>query len=229
MKKIVIISLIVIVIFLGIACAPNLNLVSYPPVAINPIVVEGLQNFKINSQTPNEEYDIAMNGVIKQYNDAISVYQEKLFPTFDLIYRKTQEKDYDEINILITKTRTYNAEWFVSCLALQRAYEKLGEINKKTNNPVIKAKTDQLVDFGMKFVGKMFNAQNTTIKLLNMAEGYDKSRVERNLTYLTKENEQRYNNLYQNLHQSQENINKEGEVLLRFLVELNELLSKGGS
>ncbi|MDA8338008.1 MAG: hypothetical protein M0Z70_01750 [Nitrospiraceae bacterium] len=155
MRKIVLISSIVVVIFLGIACSPNL--VSYPPVAISPFVVEGLQNFKINSQTPNEKYRIAMNDVIKQHNDAISVYQEKLFPTFNLIYRKTQEKDYDEINILIAKTRAYNAEWFVSWLALQRAYEKLGEVNKKTNNSAIKAKTDQFVDFGMKWgrIGKV--------------------------------------------------------------------------
>lgn len=72
--------------------------------------------------------------------------------------------------------------------ALKNAYEKLSEANKKTNNPAIKTKTDQFVDFGREFVNKVLNLQNTIREFLNITEGYDKARVEMNLSFLTKEN-----------------------------------------
>lgn len=216
----------VAVMFLGIGCAPNL--VSYPPTAINPVVVEGLQNFKISSQMPNEEYGATIKSVAENSKTAILVYQQKLFPVFDQMHQKYEKKDYDGTNVLIAKARTYNAEWLDSYKALKNVFERLSEANKKTNNPAIKTKTDQFVDFGIGFVGRVLNTQNTIRELLDIIEGYDKARVEMNLSFLTKENEQKFNSLSQALHQSGGSLNKEGEILLQLLVELNELLNKGG-
>ena len=227
MKKIVLISLILAGLMVGtLSCAPNL--VSYPPTAINPVVIEGLQNFKISSQMPSEEYGVAFKSVIENSKNTVVVYQEKLFPLFNQMHQKYQKKDYDGTNILIAKSRGYNAEWLNSYKDLKSAFEKLSEANKKISNSVVKVKTDQYVDFGRKFVDSVLNTQNTTREFLDITEGYDKARVEMNLSYLTKENEQKFNNLSQNLHLSRENLNKEGETLLQLLIELNELLNKGG-
>jgi len=46
----------------------------------------------------------------------------------------------------------------------------------------------QSVDFGREFVNKVLNLQNTIREFLNITEGYDKARVEMNLSFLTKEN-----------------------------------------
>ncbi len=72
----------------------------------------------------------------------------------------------------------------------------------------------------------MFNIQNTIRKLLDITEGYDRARVEMNLSFLTKENEQKFNRLSQIIHQLGEKLNKEGEVLFQSGIELNELLNK---
>jgi predicted O-linked N-acetylglucosamine transferase (SPINDLY family) len=224
MKKFALIGLVLGLLAMG--CAPNL--VSYPPMAINQIVVEGLQNFKISSQMPSEEYGAAFKNVVENNKNTVVVYQEKLFPIFNQMHQKYQKKNYDGTNALIAKARGYNAKWLNSYKDLKSAFEKLSEVNKKTNNPTIKTKTDQLVDFGIGFVGRVLNAQNTTREFLDIVEGYDRARVEMNLSYLTKENEQRFNRLSQSLHESDEKLNKEAEVLFRLLVELNELLIKGG-
>lgn len=223
MKKIVLIVLFAVL--LG-GCA--LNLVSYPPTAINPAVVEGLQNFKISSQMPSEEYGIALKNVVERQKNTVLIYHEKLFPFFSQMYQRYQNKDYDGTNVFIAKARAYNAESFNSYKALKNAFEELSEANKKTNNLAIKTKTNQFVDFGKKFVDETLNTENTVHDLWNMVEGYNKARVERNLSFLTKENEQRFNSLSRNLHESDEKLNKEAEAFFQLLVELNELLSKGG-
>lgn len=226
MKRFLLIGLMVVVMFLGIGCAPNL--VFYPPIAINPIVVEGLQNFRISSQVPSEEYGIAFKNVIERNKNAVLVYHEKLFPFFSQEYQRFQKKDYDGISAFIAKARVYNAESFNSYRALKSALEELSEVNKKINDSAIKTKTGQVVDFGKEIVDRMLNIQNTTRKLWDVFEGYDRARVKKNLSFLTKENEQRFNQLSQSLHESNEKLNKEAEVLFRLFIELNELLSKGG-
>jgi len=208
------------------ACAPNL--VSYPPTAINPATIEGWRELRLSSQAPSEEYGSAMKTVVEQFRGTISIYQKKLFPVFNQMHQKYQKKDYSGTNILIAKARAYNAEWVNSYSALKSAYEKLSEANNNLNNSAIKAKTDQFVDFGKELVDRVLNFQSKLRELLDMTEGYDKARVERNLSYLTKENEQKFNNLSQNLYQSGEDFNKKLEVLFQLLVELNELLNKGG-
>lgn len=221
--------LILVGLMIGLAgCAPNLDLVSYPPTAINPSVVEGFQNFKLSSQMPSEEYGIALKNVIEHNKSTILVYQEKLFPLFEQMYQKSQKKNYAGTDVLIAKARGYNAEWSILHLALKNAYEKLGEANKNIDNPTIKAKTDQLVDFGKKFVEEVLDTINTLGEFLDIVEGYDKARVEWNLSFLTKENEQKFNRLSQALHRSGERLNNEAEILGRLAIELNELLNKGG-
>lgn len=186
MKRIVLVG--IFWVFVGLlGCAPNL--VSYPPTAINPIVVEGLQDFKLSSQMPNEEYGIALKSVIEHNKNAILVYQQKLFPIFNQMHQKYQKKDYDGINALIAKGRAYNAEWLISYKALKSVFEGLSEANNKTGNSAIKAKTEQVVDLGKKFVKGVFDTQNALREFLDITEGYDKARVEWNLSYLTKENE----------------------------------------
>lgn len=224
MKRIVLIG--IFWVFVGLlGCAPNL--VSYPPTAINPVIVEGLQDFKLSSQMPNEEYGVALKSVIEHNKNAILVYQQKLFPIFNQMHQKYQKKDYDGINALIAKGRAYNAEWLISYKALKSVFEGLSEANNKTGNSAIKAKTEQVVDLGKKFVKGVFDTQNALREFLDITEGYDKARVEWNLSYLTKENEQKFNSLSQSLNQSGERLNKEEEILLQFFVELNELLNKG--
>jgi len=226
MKRFLLIGLMAIVMFLGIGCAPNL--VFYPPTAINPIIVEGLQNFKISSQVPSEKYGIALKNVIEHNKNAVLVYHEKLFPFFSQGYQRFQKKDYDGTSAFIAKARVYNAKSFNSCKALKSALEELSEVNKKINDSAIKTKTGQVVDFGKEIVDRMLNAQNANRKLWDIFEGYDKARVEMNLSFLTKENEQKFNQLSQGIHESDEKLNKEAEVLFQLFIELNGLLSKGG-
>lgn len=226
MKKLFILVGLMVGVLVMVGCAPNL--ISYPPTAINPSVVEGFQNFKLSSQMPNEEYGIALKSVIEHTSGTILIYQEKLFPVFNQMHQKYQKRDYDGVNVLIAKARGYNAEWYNSFLALKNALEKLSEVNKKVDNSAIKAKTEQLVDFGKSFVDEVLSTQNAIRELLDIVEGYDKARVEMNLSYLTKENEQRFNNLSQNLHLSGEHLNEQVKVLFQLLVEFNDLLSKEG-
>lgn len=223
MKKIVLIGILIFGL-LAAGCAPNL--VSYPPTAISPSVVEGLQNFKLGSQMPSEEYGVALKSVIESNKNTVVFYQQKLFPIFNRMHKKYEKKDYDGTNVLIAKARGYNAEWTNSYKALKSSFEGLSEANKKTSNPAIKAKTDQIVDLGKRFVNEVLNTQNTMREFLNIVEGYDKARVEKNLSFLTKENEQRFNQLSQALHQSGDELNKKGGYLLRRTIDLNELLNK---
>ncbi|OIO65005.1 hypothetical protein AUJ30_01660 [Candidatus Wolfebacteria bacterium CG1_02_39_135] len=226
MKKLFLILILAELLVMVGACAPNL--VSYPPTAINPVIVERLQNFKISSQMPSEEYGVVFKSVVERNKNAILVYQEKLFPVFEKMHQKYQKKDYEGTDALIAKAKGYNAEWFNSYSTLKSAYEKLSEANKNLNNSTIKAKTDQFVGLGKKFVEEVLDTINTIREFLDIIEGYDKARVERNLSYLTKENEQRFNQLSQALYQSGERLNNEERILLELTIELNELLSKGG-
>ena len=207
-------------------CAPKL--VTYPPAAISPSIIKGLQEFKLSSSVPNPEYGLAIRNVVEQSKTVTLLYQEKLFPVCSQMHQKYQKKDYAGTNILIAKARMYNAEWFQSHLSLKLAYEKLSEANKKTDSAVIKAKTDELIDSVKEFAEKALNTANTIRQFLDVVEGYDRARVEWNLSYLTKKNEQRFNTLSKTLNQAGQELNKNGEDLVKLSVELNELLDKGG-
>ena len=106
MKKIMLIGLVLGLLAVG--CAPNL--VSYPPAAINPVVVKRLQNFKISSQMPSEEYGAAFKNVIENNKNTAVVYQEKSFPIFNQMYQKYQKKDFDGMDVLIAKAKISNKE-----------------------------------------------------------------------------------------------------------------------
>jgi len=207
-------------------CAPKL--VTYPPTAISPSTIEELQELELSSWAPNEDYALAIRNVVEQHKDTIFLHQEKLFQVCSEMHQKYQKKDYAGTNILIAKARMYNAEWFQSYLVLKQAYEKLGEVNNTMPDGTIKTKTDELIESGKKFAEKVLNHSNTIREFLDITEGYDRARVERNLGFLTKKNEAKFNNLSQALNQSGQELNKEGEGLVKLSVELNELLSKGG-
>ena len=207
-------------------CAPKL--VTYPPTAISPSTIKELQELKLSSSAPSPEYSLALRNVVEQSKIAMFLYQEKLFPVCNQMQQKYQKKHYAGTNILIAKARMYNAQWFQSYLALKQAFEKLSEANNKTMDGAIKAKTDELIGSGKKFAEKVLITQNTLREFLDITEGYDRARVEKNLSFLTKKNEQRFNNLSQTLNQAGQELNKDGEELVKLLVELNELLKKGG-
>lgn len=208
-------------------CAPKL--VSYPPTAISPSVIKELQELKLSSSASSQEFGLALRDVAEQSKAAIFLYQEKLFPVCSQMHQKYQKKDYAGTNILIAKARMYNAEWFQSYLALKQSYEKLGEVNNKMPDSAIKTKTDELVASGKKFTERVLTTTNTIREFLDITEGYDRARVEWNLSFLTKKNEQKFNNLSQTLNQSGQELNKEGEEFTKLLVELSELLAKGGN
>jgi len=221
MKKIMLIGLVLGLLAVG--CAPNL--VSYPPPAINLVVVKGLQNFKISSQMPSEEYGAAFKNVIENNKNTAVVYQEKSFPIFNQMYQKYQKKDFDGMDVLIAKAKIVNAEWANSYLTLKNAYEKLGEANKKIGNVAIKTKTEQLINVSKECIEEMLETINTIRKFLDMAEGYNRSRIEKNLSFLTKENEQKYNNIAESLHRSKDGLNKKWMYSLEISIELNKLLN----
>jgi len=204
-------------------CAPNLT--TYPPTAIDPSVVDGLQNLRLSPYMPSEKYEAALKGVIENSKRSISIYQDKLFPVFNEMYRKYQVKDYDGTNVLIAKARGYNAEWMNSYAELKNAYIKLSEANKEVSNPAIKDKTEQVVRSGKSFVKEAMQTFNVIRQFLDIAEGYDKARVEMNLGFLTEENKQRFNNLSLTLHQQGDELNKKGGELFRLGIELNNLLN----
>ena len=221
MKRFLLIGLVLGLLAVG--CAPNL--VSYPPTAINPIVVEGLQNFKISSQMPSEEYGVAFKNVVENNKNTVVIYQEKSFPIFNQMYQKYQKKDFDGMDVLIVKAKISNKEWNDSYLALKNAYEKLGEANKKIGNAVVKTKTEQLIDVSKECIKEMLETISAIRKFLDMAEGYNRSRVEKNLSFLTKENEQKYNDLAESLHRSEDRLNKKWMYSLEISIELNKLLN----
>jgi hypothetical protein len=222
MKKTMVVSCFLL---LASGCAPNL--ITYPPTAISPSTIKELQEFKLSSSVPNQEYGLALKNVVEQAKAATSIHQEKVFPVCSEMHQKYQKKDYAGMNVLIAKARMYNAEWFQSYLALKQAFEKLGEANKKTNSAIIKAKTNDLIESGEKFAEKVLNHSNTIREYFDIIEGYDRARVEENLSFLTKKNEQRFNSLSESLLQSGQELNESGEKLIKLLVELNELLKNG--
>jgi len=71
----------------------------------------------------------------------------------------------------------------------------------------------------------MLETINTIRKFLDMAEGYNRSRIEKNLSFLTKENEQKYNNIAESLHRSEDGLNKKWMYSLEISIELNKLLN----
>jgi hypothetical protein len=205
------------------------KLVTYPPTAISPLILKELEEFKLSSSVPSQEYGLAVRNVVERSKAATFLHQEKVFPVCNQMHQKYQKKDYAGMNVLIAKARMYNAEWFQSYLALKQAYEKLGEVNNKMPDGAIKTKTDELVASGKEFAEKVLATTNTIREFLDITEGYDKARVEWNLSFLTKKNEQRFNNLSQTLNQSGQELNKEGEEFTKLVVELNESLDKGGN
>lgn len=168
---------------------------------------------------PSEEYGVALNSVIEHSKNTTLVYQQKLFPVFNQMHQKYQNKDYDGTDVLIAKARGFNKEWANSYLALKNAYEKLSEANKNISNATIKIQTEQLVESSKALVEEMLNTINAIRALLDITEGYDKARVEMNLSFLTNENEQKFNRLSQRLHQSSSELGK------RIANQLNELES----
>jgi hypothetical protein len=208
-------------------CAPKL--VTYPPTAISPLILKELDEFKLSSSVPSQEYGLAVRNVVERSKAATFFYQEKLFPVCSQMHQKYQKKDYAGTNILIAKARMYNAEWFQSYLVLKQTYEKLGEVNNKMPDGAIKTKTDELVASGKEFTERILITTNTIREFMDITEGYDRARVEMNLSFLTKKNEQKFNNLSQTLNQSGQELNKEGEEFTKLSVELSELLDKGGN
>lgn len=223
MRRIVLINLIVAVIFLGIGCAPNL--VTYPPTAIDQQIVKGIEEFKLPPQVPEGHYKDAIENSLKQSMNAIAIYQEKLFPIFNLMHQKYQERNYDGMDALIAKVKAGNAEWFTAYLALKTANENLAKTNEQINNPVIKNKTKQIVDYESKFAQEVLVFLNTLRQFMDITEGYNKARMEWNLSFLTKENEKKFNQLSRDVNEAGKKLNNDGKVFLMLYAELKDLLA----
>lgn len=201
------------------------RLITYPPLVITS--AKELEAFKLSPSFPSQEYGLALTNVVEQLKFFVSSYQEKLFPVFSQMSQMNQKKRHVGMNVLIAKARGYNAEWFQSYLTFKQDFEKLSEANDKTKDGNIKIKTAKLIDLGRDFTENCLDNTSALRELLDISEGYVKARVEWNLSFLTKKNEQRFNELSTSLHQSGLELNEQADNFKVLLVELNGLLDKG--
>jgi hypothetical protein len=208
---------------LAMGCAPNL--VSYPPTAIDMEIIKGIEEIKLPPYVPNGHYKAAIENALKQLRNAIAVYQEKLFPIFNQMHQKYQKKDYDGMDGLIAKAKAGNAEWFTAYLAFKTANENLARANGQINNSVINNKTGQIVGAQSKLIRETLSTLNTLRQLLDITEGYNKARQEWNLSFMTKENEDKFNQLSRDANEAGNRLYNDGKTLPMLYIELKDLLA----
>ncbi len=200
-------------------CGPDL--VYYPPTQLNPVTVQGL---RVAAQGAPSNTD-AMNSVLHQVNKVLDLYEAELYPVALRMYESGQLKEYKAMNELIARARVANAQMFAAQRELKDALAQLREANGRLPDESTRRQTEAFLLPAERLADDTLIFSNILRQYLDIAEGYDRARREWNRSFLTAENEARFNALAREVR----NQGVAMSVALDKLAEqLLELLSRGG-
>lgn len=221
MKSWKLMFLLILVTAVSAACGPKL--VYYKPTEVKPSAAEYAEVFgKQLGEVKNEEYRQYLGVTIDNLVLAIRELETNLMPLYIKMY--DNRGNPEEAKKLSAAVRKNNAASFASFLKAKKSFQVLLEKNTLLSNPESRKKADSFARSGIDLFDETLTVLNEFRQLTDLIDGYVKAREEWNMSFLTEENEDRYNRLAASIDQRSRGLNKKG---LNMMFQLRDLTKEG--